>query len=240
MTNALDDYLAAYHDDFPYAYDNAIILDWYPRQIIARTPPDARVLELGVGHGLTCQRFAEFFKSYEVVDGSQAVIDQFRQKYPDTRAVTHQAYFEDFEPTGHYDLIIMGFVLEHVSDPAAILHRYRPYLAPGGQIVVAVPNAASLHRRFGQAAGLLPDLMALGAGDRMLGHLRLFTVETLQNLLEQTGHTVTAKEGIFLKPFTTDQLRRLDLSPDVLRAMCSVGRDYPELSAALLFTACAR
>jgi 2-polyprenyl-3-methyl-5-hydroxy-6-metoxy-1,4-benzoquinol methylase len=240
MTNALDDYLAAYQDDFPYAYDNAVILDWYPREIIARTQPDARVLELGVGHGLTCRRFAEHFRSYEVLDGSQAVIEQFHRNYPGTGAITHHAYFEDFEPAGQYDLIIMGFVLEHVEDPAAILRRYRTFLAPGGRVVVAVPNAASLHRRLGQAAGLLPDLMALGAGDRMLGHLRLYTVETLQALLEQTGHRVMAREGIFLKPFTTDQLRRLDLSPEVLRAMCIVGRDYPELSAALLFTACAQ
>jgi len=240
MTHSLDDHLAAYQDDFAYAFDNDIILNWYPRQLIAQTPASASVLELGIGHGLTCHRFAEYFDTYEVIDASQAVLDQFRRNYPGSKARTHKVYFEDFAPGRTYDLIVMGFVLEHVEDPGAILRRYKAFLAEGGTLAIAVPNAQSLHRRFGNAAGLLPDMMALGDGDRMLGHLRLFTVDTLSALLDGAGYEVSAKEGIFLKPFTTAQLKSLALPATTLDAMCEVGRDYPELCAGLLFKARAR
>lgn len=240
MNMDLDAYLDAYTDDFEYAFDNALILNWYPSRIIAETPSSARVLELGVGHGFTCQRFAQHFDHYEVVEGSESVINTFKQNYTDASAIFHQAYFETFEPSERFDLIVLGFVLEHVEDPALILHRYRNFLTEGGRIVVAVPNAESLHRRFGNAAGLLPDMMKMGDGDKALGHLRLFTVDTLSKLLEECGYSVTNREGIFLKPLSTPQLKTLDLSTEVLNGMCVIGRDYPELSAALLFDATAR
>lgn len=237
MTSELDQFLGAYGDEFAYAFDNAIILNWYPRRLIAAHLSTSRVLELGIGHGFTCDRFSRHFQRYEVVDGSPAVIGQFRANYPDSTAEMHEGYFETFEPNGRFDLIVMGFVLEHVEDPALILKRYLPFLAPGGHVAVAVPNAESLHRRFGHAAGLLPDMSALGDGDRALGHLRTYTVASLDRLLSDCGYRVTRREGIFLKPFTTGQMSSLSLEPAVLEGMCAVGCDYPELSAALLFEA---
>ena len=69
----------------------------------------------------------------------------------------------------------MGFVLEHVEDPAVLLKRHRDFLTPGGKVVVGVPNAESLHRWFGHTAALLEDMDALGSGDLALGHLEVST-----------------------------------------------------------------
>ncbi|WRH63277.1 MAG: class I SAM-dependent methyltransferase [Fuscovulum sp.] len=239
MKSNLDQFLGAYGEDFAYAFDNAIVLNWYPQRLVQAHPANSRVLELGIGHGFTCERFSLHFDHYEVVDGSPAMISQFRKSYPSSCALVHEGYFETFEPEGLFDLIVMGFVLEHVDDPELILKRFLRFLGPGGKIAVAVPNAESLHRRLGHAAGLLPDMMALGDGDLALGHLRTYTVATLDQLLTDCGYCVTRREGIFLKPFTTGQLSSLDLGPDVLNAMCEVGLGYPELSAALLFEATA-
>lgn len=239
MTN-LDSFANAYGDDFAYSFDNNIMLNWYPSRIIAGHKPSERVLELGVGHGYTCAKFSNHFEQYEVIDGSATVIEQFRVNFPDADLVLHEGYFEDFEPAQSFDLIVMGFVLEHVENPALILGRYREFLNPGGKVVVGVPNAESLHRRFGAAAGLLADMHALSAADHALGHLRSFTTTSLAALLEDTGYSVTSREGIFLKPLMTDQLKALELSDDILAGMCKVGQDYPELSAGLLFEAVAK
>jgi 2-polyprenyl-3-methyl-5-hydroxy-6-metoxy-1,4-benzoquinol methylase len=233
----LDDFVGAYRDDFAFSFDNHIILNWYPRRIIERSRPEMRVLELGVGHGYTCQLFSEYFASYTVIDASTAIINRFREQYPNSRAKLVEAYFEAFETIDQYDVIVMGFVLEHVDDPAAILRHYRQYLAPGGCCFVAVPNAESLHRRFGQAAGVLDDLFVLGAGDLALGHQRLYSVASLATEIETSGYRIVSREGIFLKPLTTGQLISLNLGPEILEGMCRVGVGYPELSAALLFEA---
>ena len=59
MTKPLDDFIAAYGEGFDYAFDNNIILDWYPRRIMALCPDGGSMLELGLGHGLTTQRFSQ-------------------------------------------------------------------------------------------------------------------------------------------------------------------------------------
>ncbi|HEY8607335.1 MAG TPA: class I SAM-dependent methyltransferase [Noviherbaspirillum sp.] len=237
MNDNLDQHLAAYGEGFGYAFDNNIILNWYPERIMRLCDPSCRVLELGIGHGFTTDRFARYFADHVVVDGSASVIEQFRRQYPDCTARVVQAYFEEFVPEGRFDVIVLGFVLEHVADPAAILKRYRQFLRTDGRCFIAVPNGESLHRRFGHAAGLLDDMMNLGRGDLELGHRRQYSVSSLASEIENAGLSIVRKEGIFLKPLMTAQLESLQLSPAIVKGMCEVGIDYPELSCALLFEA---
>ena len=47
-----------------------------------------------------------------------------------------------------FDLIFLGQTMEHLDDPLAALNRLRPLLAPGGAIVVTVPNLDSKQVEF--------------------------------------------------------------------------------------------
>ena len=236
-SKGLNDYIVAYSDDFDYAFDNEVILNWYPRRIIELSNRKSKVLELGIGHGYTCNHFAESFSQYLVIDGSESVIARFKQQYPNSKACVTKSSFESYETNQTFDLIVMGFVLEHVDDPGQILEHYKQFIAPNGRCFVTVPNSEALHRRFGHEAGLLPDMSTLGAGDLALGHQRLYTVASMTRLLQSCGYRVIRTEGVFLKPLTTHQLRALNLSKEILEGMCKVGVAYPELSAGLLFEA---
>lgn len=237
MSDVLDDHIAAYGDGFDFAFDNEVMLNWYPRRIMELTNSKNSVLELGIGHGYTCNYFSHFYAKYSVIDGSSLIIKNFKQQYPETKAQIIETYFETFEISQKFDVIIMGFVLEHVDNPVQILNHFKKFLAPDGRCFVTVPNAESLHRRFGHEAGLLPDMSALGIGDHALGHQRLYTVASMTRQLEDCGFRIVRQEGIFLKPVTTSQLKSLGLSKEILEGMCKVGVDYPELSAGLLFEA---
>lgn len=235
--NQLDSHIEAYGERFNFSFDNQIILNWYPERIMRLCSHSKNLLELGIGHGYTTNRFSRHFAHHVVIDGSESVIAQFRQQYPDCSTSIVQGYFEDFETDDRFDIVVMGFVLEHVANPREILERYKKFIAPGGRCFIAVPNGESLHRRIGHAAGLLPDMMSLGQGDLALGHVRTYSVKTLMQELDAAGYQVERKEGIFLKSLTTGQLRSLDLSQPIISGMCEVAIDYPELSAALLFEA---
>ena len=229
----LDDSIPAYQDDFAYALDNRLILNWYPQRII-RLAKGRSLLELGLGHGYSSLIFSRHFPLYTVIEGSDAVIRQFRESHPDAPIDLRCAYFEDFIAEMRYDHIVMGFILEHVSDPGQILRRYRTYLTPKGSLFVAVPNCAALNKRFGYAAGLIDNLETLSEADRLLGHQRLFTLQSLRELCESEGFSITSVEGIFLKPIATSQILALKLSEPILQAMLKVGVDYPELSVGIL------
>lgn len=232
--NHLDLLSEAYTSDFSYDLDNRLMLHWYPSRIAPKLKSGS-MLELGLGHGYSTSVFSAHTDDYTVVDGSRAVIEQFKAKYPeiDGIKIVH-CFFEDFETPKQFDNIVMGFILEHVNDPLAILVRFKQMLSKGGKIFIAVPNATSLHRQFGLGAGLIDDLYQLSEADLALGHKRIYDVQSLCDTITESGLIVNSIEGIFLKPLTTTQLLKLSLQQEVFDAMLSVGVKYPELSNGIL------
>jgi SAM-dependent methyltransferase len=234
MDNSLDNHVAAYQGDNLYDFDNEILLTWYPQRVLHHAGTANSLLELGLGHGYTTDIFSRRFSRHVVLEGSPAVIRNFRDKHSDCRAEIVDTWFENFTTDERFDLIVMGFILEHVDDPLLILRRFRNFLAPGGKIFIAVPNAEVLNRRLGHLAGLLDDVTTLSENDLLLGHKRFYTVSSLAADVERAGYGVDRLEGIYLKPFTTRQIVSLQLDRKVIDALCIVGIDHPELSCGLL------
>jgi SAM-dependent methyltransferase len=77
-----------------------------------------------------------------------------------------------------FDLITMWHALEHVHAPLAVLRAAHRLLAPGGKLVLAVPNLDSAAFRWCGAAWIGLDLPR---------HLIHFTPHTLTLILERAG-----------------------------------------------------
>ena len=240
MSNTLDKHVAAYQGGNLYDFDNEILLTWYPQRVLHHAGGKCSLLELGLGHGYTTDIFSRRFARHVVLEGSPAVIRNFRDKYPDCRAEIVETWFESFATDERFDVIVMGFILEHVDDPLLILRRFRDFLAPGGKMFLAVPNAEVLNRRLGVLAGLLDDVATLSENDLLLGHKRFYSVATFRAAITLAGCSVDRLEGIYLKPFATDQIVSLQLDRKLIDALCRVGIDYPELSCGLLAEISAR
>jgi len=234
MKNILDTHVTIYEGQNPYDYDNSIILNWYPQRIIELTKNAKSILELGLGHGFTAQIFSRQFKKHVVLEGSPSVIENFRKHFPDCQPEIIETYFENFASSEKFDVIVMGFVLEHVDDPLQIITHFRQFLAPGGKMFIAVPNAEALNRRLGHFAGLLPDLQVLSENDIISGHKRYYTVKSLTEEVKNAGYEMELMEGIYLKPFTTKQMMSLNFEKNIIEALCKAGVDYPELSLGIL------
>jgi len=214
--------------------ENNLMLNWYPHRIINRFNHAGALLELGLGHGYTSRIFAQACDRHVIVDGASDVIDQFTQSTPGFKGEIIEAYFEDYTPTEQFDVIVMGFILEHVDNPDLILERYRHFLKPGGKLYVAVPNGKSMNRRLGLELGLIDDIYSLNANDIALGHQRQYCRQTLTEAVQRTGYRVTHEEGIYLKPLPLAVLKTLDDFDANLQAMLRVGIDFPDLCVALL------
>ena len=234
MENTLDNHVQAYQGLSIYDFDNTIQLEWYPKRIVQFSEGAASLLELGLGHGITTGVFEQHFKRHVVVDASPAVIENFRKKFPRSKVEIAESYFETFDTPERFDVVVFGYILEHVDDPVAILKHFRQFLAPGGRMFLSVPNAEVLNRKLGHLAGLLPDMQLLSEHDLLLGHKRYYTVESLQQDIRQAGYEVRRLEGIYLKPFTTSQMMSLKLDEKVIQALCLAAIDYPELSCGIL------
>lgn len=80
-----------------------------------------------------------------------------------------------------FDVVTAFHVLEHLTDPVAALRRMLDWLAPGGLLIVEVPNAGGLGARlFGRA----------WSGLELPRHLAHFTPETLERAVRTAGGRV--------------------------------------------------
>jgi SAM-dependent methyltransferase len=236
----LDRLSGAYGPSFPFHDENVAMLSWCAERMIRalRSSGARSLVSLGIGHQVVgravVDSLAETLSAYTIVEGSSEAIARFEATGPlPSHVRLVHALFEEFEAGAPVDAVEMGFVLEHVEDPALLLRRYRETLNPGGTLYISVPNACSLHRLFGQAAGLLPDLYRLSPEDLQLGHKRYFDLSSITRLIEEAGLRVVRAEGIFLKCLTTAQLAKLRLPPEVWRSFFEVGVARPEISNAI-------
>jgi 2-polyprenyl-6-hydroxyphenyl methylase/3-demethylubiquinone-9 3-methyltransferase len=89
-----------------------------------------------------------------------------------------------------FDAIIVGELLEHCAQPAAILRSLGASLRPGGHVIITTPNGqrwASPDRTYDAAAALPLDPYAGGfAGEH---HLFVFTVHQLARVVREAGLT---------------------------------------------------
>lgn len=90
-----------------------------------------------------------------------------------------QETFESLSDRGPYALILMSQVLEHALDPMDWLARSRTLLAPGGVLVIALPNFGGIYRLLGSRDPyLIPPV-----------HVNFFTPRSLRLALAQKGFT---------------------------------------------------
>lgn len=242
MKENLDQYKNAYEDSFPYYWDETLLLDAYVRKFISATSrlSNARALSLGIGRQIVSRALFDkiSLSEYHIVEGSTEIINDYKKHAPPPDFVKiHNAYFEDVEFDRPFNLIEMGFVLEHVDDPELILRRYRQFLAPEGMLFIAVPNARSLHRLLGHAAGVMPDIYSLSQSDRDLGHKRYFDSDSISRLVMECGYRITGLHGLMLKPFTTGQIQSLGMGDKLDQALIEVGYDLPEIANGVLIEA---
>jgi 2-polyprenyl-3-methyl-5-hydroxy-6-metoxy-1,4-benzoquinol methylase len=183
-----------------------------------------KILDLGYGDGL----FLKFLKNHKdltIIEGSKKLCDKAleQSRLLNSSAEVICTYFEEYEPDKKYDVIIASHVLEHVEDPEILLRKAKNWLTPEGKLIVVVPNAESFHRKLGVILKLQKELDDLSPRDHEVGHLRVFTLKMLNDLMSHCGFKVSKERGFFLKVLSNAQM--LGLEPRVIEGLCELSKD---------------
>jgi SAM-dependent methyltransferase len=139
-----------------------------------RIAPAGRILDVGAGGGDLVDALA--------ARGRDVVGVERRPSRPDLREIS------PLHLEGPFAAVVFWHSLEHMRDARAVLDHSAALLAPGGVLVIAVPNAESLQARvFGDrwlaldlprhlihlpASALIERLRRLGLRVERVGHLR--------------------------------------------------------------------
>ena len=111
------------------------------------------------------------------------------------------------------DIALMIEVIEHLFDPDSAVEGVRAIVKQNGVLILTTPNLSSLTNRFMLLLGKLPWNMEISArhsffgrpryvaphlkGKEVVGHIRLFTFDTIVEFLEYYGWTI---ENAFTLP----------------------------------------
>lgn len=137
--------------------------------------PGSRVLELGAGDGRFVSRLTQAGFDARGVEPSEGAAAAARARGAPVERVT----VEELDlAAASLDAVVVWHVLEHLRDPAGTLAGIARWLRPGGRVVVACPNLASLQARIGGDRWFHQDVPR---------HLTHFTAIGLRLLLERSG-----------------------------------------------------
>lgn len=194
-------------------------------------------LELGIAKGAGIDVLLDTFEQLTVVDGSAKAVALAQQRYADRPFRAIHSAFEDLElGDQRFDTIVMAHILEHVDDPQTILRRVCAYLAPGGRIIIDVPNAHSIHRRVGVKMGLLEVCNQLNSADLSIGHQRVYCPDSFRQEVRDADLEILEFGGMFIKVTSGAQTDQV-FNAEQLEAFFQVGVDLPELAAEIFIVA---
>jgi len=142
-------------------------------------PPGGSVLDVGCGRGLFLRLLQE--RGYRV-RGTELSRATAANAYPGVPVDAGELRPGRY-PDGSFDLISIWHVLEHLREPASVLKTCHDALKPEGNLMIAVPNLASVQARLGGAGWFHLDLPR---------HVYHFTPDTLRRLLSATGYEIVS------------------------------------------------
>ncbi|MGI4733512.1 MAG: class I SAM-dependent methyltransferase [Janthinobacterium lividum] len=152
-----------------------ILADYLTRY--AALPAKARILEIGCGTGHNLPMLARFGEvdALEIDPAARRIASERLGRAVGDAPLPGLPGIK----RGHYDLIAVLDVVEHIEDDVAALAAMRECLAPGGKILIAVPAHAWMwsahdvvnhhHRRYSKAT-LASAIEGAGLRPRKLGY----------------------------------------------------------------------
>ncbi len=195
----------------------------------------APVLEVGCGSGTSTEVILKHFKHVDVLDGSPELLKIVADKFG-SRVTCYDSLVEDFTPTVAYQSVVLASVLQILADPGHALNTIYSWLPDESVLYVTVPNATSLHRRLGQAMGMIDHLNRVSDLGGQVGHYRVYDLQSLRIEVESAGFTIVNEQGIFLKPFSNDLMERLPAN--VVDGLYKLSLTLPAEYSTMLFMAC--
>ena len=162
-----------------------------------RTLKPGRIVDIGCGLGFLLSGIPDGWEKYGVELSAFAV-----ERARTYGTIHHGDLASAHYPSGHFDVVVLHHVIEHVDDPAALLREALRVLKPGGKLLLGTPDFdGAMARRFGENYRLLQDPT----------HVSLFTNDSMHRFLRDHGLVIDHVDYPFFETrhFTKENLQRL-------------------------------
>jgi len=168
------------------------------------------ILDVGCGNGKFIEAMSRVAPGSKIsgLDFSDAEIKEAQKNGLDVS----KANFENGIPVpkNKLDLVYAGEILEHLQDPDFFLEEINRILKNSGHLILTTPNLCAWFNRILLPLGIQPLFLEpstrskfVGAGvlkrfkkdSQPVGHVRIFTIAALRDLLRMNGFKLMCIEG---------------------------------------------
>jgi 2-polyprenyl-3-methyl-5-hydroxy-6-metoxy-1,4-benzoquinol methylase len=136
----------------------------------------ARLLDVGFGAGALLRVARDAGWNTHGVEASRAAVDQGNRHR--LGELVHGDFLHATWPEGHFDVVVMTELVEHLILPESFLEAAARLLRPGGLLYMTTPHGRGISGRM------------LGASWSVLRppeHLHLFSIASMKELLRRTS-----------------------------------------------------
>jgi 2-polyprenyl-3-methyl-5-hydroxy-6-metoxy-1,4-benzoquinol methylase len=233
------DYNKEAHDsDRKYAYDFDNLLRHYMMDTFIQHVRSAngRVLEMGCYKGEFTEILCQHFDNITVIEAADELVE-FTSQRVDKKVKFICSTFEEYNSNQKYDYIFLMHTLEHLDHPKDILRKIGEWLSDNGVLYLVCPNANAPSRQIAVKMGLIEHNAAITESERIHGHRKTYSLDTLEAETKQTGLEVVHRGGIFFKGLANyqfDKIMNTDIiSKEYLDGCYKLGMVYPDLCASI-------
>jgi SAM-dependent methyltransferase len=153
------------------------------RRILQNDFPAGNLLDVGCGSGGIFARWNGKFVphgveiSHDLARRSNLVAQELGGFVVNANAIEGVGRF----PKDYFPTVVLCSFLEHELDPLGLLNALRPVMAPGGRMVIKVPNYGCVNRSVRGAKW---------CGFRFPDHVNYFTPKSLRRTVTESGFMV--------------------------------------------------
>ncbi len=154
---------------------NKMRLAYMVRPLVKRLASGSKILEVGCGSGLLAVYLKECGYDIEVTDIDRSLIVEIENAFG---LKGYCGEITDIEIEKQYDAVILNNVVEHLTDPVAVLRRVNELVKADGLVFIEVPNIESFQFKLFNNRWFplqLPE------------HLYHFTPASLNMVVQQAG-----------------------------------------------------
>ena len=231
------DYNKEYQDNTrKYAYD----FDYTLRDFMIRTfkPhfPKGKCLEMGCYLGEFTKKLMPFYEDVTVIEASDELIEKAKANVGPKVKFIH-SMFEDYDGGDKYDSIFLMHTLEHIDNPQLVLKKINSWLTDTGRLFLVVPNANALSRQIAVKMGLVDFNSAIIESERLIGHVKTYSLDTLENDAVKAGLKVYLRGGVLVKTLSGSQydqaLQAGVINDAYLEGCYQLGTLFPDLCSSI-------
>jgi 2-polyprenyl-3-methyl-5-hydroxy-6-metoxy-1,4-benzoquinol methylase len=195
------------------------------------------MLELGSFKGDFTKKLLPHFNDITCVEASDEAVFEAQLSLGGNVRI-YNSLFENLSLPEKYDHIVLTHVLEHITEPVAVLKKINEeWLSDTGRLFLVCPNANAPSRQIAVKMGLISHNSAVTLAEKEHGHQITYSLDTLERDAKLAGLRVIHRSGIFFKAlanFQWDQLLQTDIiSQAYLDGCYELGQQYPDLCSSI-------